>query len=99
MSLLDLFMGERPQEPEVYDPRTDPLARPSTDERRKLAVHVDQDAIRIIEIKQMFSQSRVERYYDRVERYRDRKLLLAIIALLIVTKVDDLGQFAAFLSP
>lgn len=79
-------------QPEQYDPRLDPLAQPVTGERQKLSVHVDQCAMRQVEIKTQLS-------HIRIERWRDRRLLLAIIALLIVTKVIDLGQFAAFLSP
>ena len=78
-------------QPEPYDPRLDPRAAPVTGERQKLSVHVDQCAMRQVEIKLQLS-------HIRIERWKDRRLLLAIIALLIVTKVIDLGQIATFLA-
>jgi len=79
-------------QPEPYDERLDPRARPVTGERQKLSIHVDQCAIRQVEIKTQLS-------HIRIERWKDRRLLLAIIGLLILTKVIDLGQFAAFVTP
>lgn len=77
--------------PEPYDPRLDPRARPVVGERNKAtAVHVDQCAIRQVEIKLQLS-------HIRIEAWKDRRLLIAIIALLLITKVIDLGQFAAFM--
>lgn len=79
-------------QPEPYDPRLDPRAAPVTGERQKLSVHVDQCAMRQVEIKLQLS-------HIRIERWKDRRLLLAIIALLVITKVIDLGQIATFVVP
>jgi hypothetical protein len=70
--LFDSLLGEKPA---PYNWREDPRARPIPEERENLSVHVDQCTIRQIEIKQMFART-------RMDRYRDRQLLLAIIALL-----------------
>lgn len=80
-----MLFGERP---ERYDPRLDPRASPVTGERQKLSVHVDQCAMRQVEIKQKLSDM-------RIDRWNDRRLLIAIIALLVLNKVIDLGQLAS----
>lgn len=98
MSLIDLLMGAPPEQPEPYDYRRDPRARASEDERRKLSTHVDNCVIRQVEIKQMFSATRLERYHDRMERYRDRKWLLTIVGLLIANVVGA-RELVALLLP
>lgn len=78
--------------PEPYDWRNDPRARPMPGERNEYtAQHVDQCTIRQIEIKSMFAQV-------RIDRYRDRQLLLAIIAILLATNMSGVREvLAAFL--
>lgn len=83
-----MLFGERP---ERYDPRLDPRAQPVSGERQKLAIHVDQCAIRQVEIKQKLSDM-------RIDRWNDRRLLIAIIALLVLNKVLDIGQLASVFS-
>ena len=87
-ALFDALLGEKP---EPYDWRNDPRARPSAEERQHLSVHADQDAIRMIEVKQMFSKT-------RMDRYSDRKLLLMMLFLLLGSNVENIREFlTAFL--
>ena len=88
MSLIELLLGVIPA---PYDWRLDPRARPRPEERVNLAVHADEDAIRQIEIKQMFAQSRIDRYHDR-------KVLFVIVGILLATNVIGVREvIAAFL--
>lgn len=75
MAFLEMWLGDPPK---PYDWRVDPRARPNPRERESLPVHVDECTLRQIEIKQMFAQS-------RIERYQDRKLLFAIVAIILAT--------------
>jgi len=86
---MELLLGEKPA---PYDWRQDPRARPSPEERQSLAVHADQDAIRLIEIKQMFAQSRIERYHDR-------KVLFVIVGILLATSAGGARELVTAFIP
>ena len=76
MSVLELLLGPKP---ELYDWRRDRRAiEPASGERNKYtATHVDNCAIRQVEIK--YELSRI-----RVDAYNQRQLLVIIIGLLIL---------------
>jgi len=79
MALIEpLFVALLGEPPKAYEWRNDPRARPNPRERESLPVHVDECTLRQIEIKQMFAQT-------RIERYQDRKLLFAIVAIILAT--------------
>lgn len=86
---MGTLLGESP---DPYDWRLDPRARPNADERRKLSIHVDQCAIRQVEIKQKLSDI-------RIDRYNDRKLLVWIVVLLILVNLNGARDLFAMLLP
>ena len=90
VEILALALGDKP---EPYDWRNDPRARPMPGERNQYtAAHVDQCTIRQIEIKSMFAQT-------RIDRWKDRKLLLMIIAILLGTNLISLRDVVHALLP
>ena len=90
MSWVDFILGEKPVH---YDWRLDPRARPQPGERNKYtSAHVDNCTIRQIEIKQMFAQT-------RIDRYSDRKVLYAIIGILLASNVISVRELLLALVP
>lgn len=86
--LFDSLLGEKPK---PYEWRGDARSRPTQAERENLSVHVDEDALRMIDIKQMFAQS-------RIDRYNDRRLLLAIVAITLASSAGGARELiSAFL--
>ena len=87
--LVDAVLGDKPK---PYNWRDDPRSRPNPAERENLSVHVDQCTIRQIEIKQMFSKT-------RMDRYSDRKLLLMMLFLLLGSNAEKIREFLTALLP
>lgn len=86
--LLDALLGEKPK---PYNWRDDARARPNPRERESLPVHVDECTLRQIEIKQMFAQS-------RIDRWNDRRLLFVIVAISLASGTGNVREFiSAFL--
>ena len=85
MSLLELIF----KQPSRYDPRYDPATRPDFSREKTLKAHVEECGKRYVELRTAIQDGVIEQ--DRI-----RKLLLAIIALLVLNKVIDISQFAHF---
>ncbi len=87
MSFIDSILGEIPP---IYDHRLDPRALPTPQERKHTHVHVDNCTVRWIELRVHLSMMARRQHYDR-------RLLIAIIVLLVLNKVIDLGSLAAII--
>lgn len=85
MSVMDMVMGGPPPRP--YDRHRDHRSRQHPDERRKLSIHADVCLERNQDIHEELSQLRLDRYYDR-------RLLLAILMLLLGNGTLNLASFA-----
>lgn len=88
MSLLDLI-GGRPPKP--YDPRLDHAALPDPRKEKSLRAHVEECARRYQELRGSIQDNVIEMHYLR-------RLLWAVIGLLILNKVIDLGQLSGVLN-
>lgn len=85
MSLLDLIGGRAPK---PYDPRLDHAALPDPRRERSLKSHVEECAKRYQELRGSIQD-------NVIEMHGLRRLLWAVIGLLVLNKVIDLGQLMA----
>jgi hypothetical protein len=93
MSLIEpVFLALLGEPPKPYNWREDARARPNHRERESLPVHVDECTLRQIEIKQMFAQS-------RIDRYNDRKILLAIVAVSLASGAGTARELLSLILP
>lgn len=88
MSLLDFVLGRAPE----YDADADPLAQPDPREFKDPAFHVRQDQRRYAAVMHTVS-------VNTIETAAIRRLLVAIIFLLVANKVIDLSFLTGLLQP